>query len=56
MGDDAGAAADEIVARMLEYLDVPAGAVKEVGREKAAQRAAGDERPPLGCKRHRRRA
>ena len=42
--DDAGAAPDQVVTGVLENVDVPARAQQQVGGEKAAERAAGDER------------
>src|SRR5688500_18238671 len=43
VGDDAGAAADEVLAGMLEDVDVPAGASQQVGGEEPAQRAPSDQ-------------
>src|SRR5258707_544889 len=44
MGDDPRAAADEVVARVLEYVHLPAATQQQIGGEEAAQRAADDER------------
>jgi hypothetical protein len=37
VGDDAGAAPGELLARLLEYLDVPARAQEQVGGKQSAE-------------------
>ena len=44
MGDDAGAAPDEVGSRMLVDVNVPAMTQQQVGCEQATQRAADDDR------------
>jgi hypothetical protein len=37
MGDDAGTAPAQLLARLLEYLDVPARAQEQVGGKQSAE-------------------
>ena len=44
MSDDTGAAPDEILARVLEDVNIPTAAQEEIGGEKPAERTADYQR------------
>ena len=44
MRDDAGAAADQIIARVLEHVDIPAVSQQQIRREEPAERSADNQR------------